>query len=437
MINDATDLSNETPDTFSSYIEAKNWFTKKFIYQNKVNHNFFKFFVPAVCKNQLKIVPFSAEPTFNCSLSDVETILGNKAINSNVLDFIFDCLKFYSTSNIRDDEMPKTIFVTTDVVNLIVPSKKTYFKLWEYFNEKHHKDTLDSEELSNYLKHWYSRHNKEMFTKILDKYTSMNLQMANMMFRINLSQGKHALLHVKIPEGANKPQDCTIVGIDYSDSHYQEIKYACVWFSKFIGLYMKEVNLNDFIPTDFDSADIEFCLKVPEDKYDFLEDVSMAYIEMFEPSQTTDKLNDLDLFNLLHCLAVETGRVDPKKFLPKNQEDLSLYLKNIRLVMLKLIANLFEDIHGEDYNKIIDHIQLIDGDKTNMNKVKMFKHIHFLCNNREYQVSLKEGLHANQYMNEYTLKQVIADYNRFKKEEAEELKKKSVKNPLTKKQKDS
>ena len=118
-------------------------------------------------------------------------------------------------ANISDDEMPENIFIPTEVTHKIIPSQKVYFKIWEYFNEKHHKDTLDKEELSSYLKHRYSRHNKDIFTKILDKYSALNIQMANLMFRMNLSNGKNVLIYVRIPEDANNAQDCKIFGIHF------------------------------------------------------------------------------------------------------------------------------------------------------------------------------------------------------------------------------
>ena len=96
-----------------------------------------------------------------------------------------------------------------------------------------------------------------MFLKsLLNKYCTMNQQVCSMMLRVKLFSGTNTLLHVNIPEDTTAPQSCKVNRIDYSGAHYLELKHAAVWLSKFISLYMKEVNGTPFNDQDFDGGNI-------------------------------------------------------------------------------------------------------------------------------------------------------------------------------------
>ena len=175
-------------------------------------------------------------------------------------------------------------------MSCIVPSQSNdYFKLWEYYCVKHYKDTLDDEELSSYIKHWYSKHKKHTLTNILDKYVHLrNQSVSNLVFSDVLKDGSSVLYHVKIPDDATLPQSCSVTVIDYSNSHYQETKFVSVWISKFMSLYIKEMNLIPFEDHDFDGKDIEYAIKVPEVRADYDSEISMTDIVMYKFRETVD-----------------------------------------------------------------------------------------------------------------------------------------------------
>ena len=146
---------------FTDFKTAKDYFFRSFLYINDENHNLFDFVDPIKSKSAKTSFFSNNDNVFKISFKDVKSLFDTRQVTPNVVNFVLDCLNFYSIHTTSEDTVPNFLFGNTRVMDCIVPHKKNYSRVWEYFSLiQDESERLSEESLCFLLKDWYIKHKK-------------------------------------------------------------------------------------------------------------------------------------------------------------------------------------------------------------------------------------------------------------------------------------
>ena len=430
-ISDAFTLDNQNDEFefFRNLDDAKLFFNRKLGYVRDSSLNIFQFITPTSIADQVND-PFVENSTFFLSLDDIASLYNNKKPTINVIDFVVDCLNFYSVYTHNTVQVPEFIFGFTDDLDFIMPTKNNYGLLFEYFHSQMRSPSTPKKQIDLTLKHWYAKHDKDHVTNILDKYTARGHMISNYVVMSSNCDGTYSLYHVVIPEYYKSIKDSEVTTLDLSNGHPIHVKKKAIWLSKFFGLYLKEMSEYDFTDKDFNGRDIFDSLLNVEDDSFIDEDSSIFRITKLDTDDDVEINKENDG---LYYLGVITAMIRGKDYFTVvgvNQNDRDLFANEFRLMLLQMIANMYEVMHDSTYRKVSKHLFLSEGDPFDEVIMSKWRMVHGLCDKSVYEVNLKKGRSANYYLQRKTDFQVDNDWKKnMKKKES------GPKNPLTEEQK--
>ena len=134
-IQNAYQIDIDEQTYFTDFELAKEYFYRTFLYINNDSVNLFKFHDPKKINDDNSDSDSSPESKgFKVTLKDVISLFDNNQLTSNVVDFVLECLNFYSINSSSEDTVPSFLFGNSKVMNKIVPHKQNYPRLWEHYN---------------------------------------------------------------------------------------------------------------------------------------------------------------------------------------------------------------------------------------------------------------------------------------------------------------
>ena len=428
FIKNAFQIETEEADKFRDEEHAKRYFFTKLNYLPDFSKNLFVFECPEQCP-KLKETPFEHENMFSVSFNDVCTLFGSKGISPGMVDFVIQCLNFYNCVGKGNDLVPSDILGPTSDLNRIIPSKENYNNLHQSFHSRKTKNSLTDEQLTITLKDWYVNHDKGVLTSILDKFKAMGKKLDHYVSILQLTTGAYTVYRTHI---GSSLKESKIATYDYTNEHATETQMNVVWLAKFFGLYVKESSNVNFEDADFEGLDLVENLFNHNALIDN-EDASMLEIDAKSLTKRVTKSNDTGIYCLAHCLAWSTKTIFGS-IIGETEKERKEYVKHFKLSVLKLIANIYEELHETNYQILSTHIMMKNGtvNKTDLAKWRM---IHDLFNKNVYRINVKKGNHANGIWKKNTYNQILKLHNKHFPSKAtlkqQEKKRKSDREPVS------
>ena len=241
-IDDVFCLNNSSePFTFfSSDDSAKSFFNKKLGYINNNKTNIFQFNAPSIIYNKVQDT-FTDTGTFFMTFKDIESLYKGNQPTEIVIDFVLDCLNYHCINSVKNTTVPNYIFgYSCDITN-VCPNKEIYSNLHNYFTLNNKKIFDTEEDLQSELKQWYSKHNKDFLTTILDKYQARQKFITNYVMIGGTDDDCNSLYNVIIPEDNQSIEECEANVINLSDTHpHSSSKNNAICLSKFFVFIIKK-----------------------------------------------------------------------------------------------------------------------------------------------------------------------------------------------------
>ena len=162
---------------------------------------------------------------------------------------------------------------------------------------------------------------------------------------------------------------------------------------------------------DFDGKDSREMIYEPETEID-------KFGSMFKVTSTIvdddiETVIDDSLFSLGICTSLVHGK-EYFSVIGVDEHERTEFVNDFCLIILQLIANVYESMHDETYNQFRGHL-LMDHDNPSdeavLNKWQM---VHQLCNKRAYKINFQKKFFANYYFDNKSMEEVTNDIQKYK-----------------------
>ena len=407
LFQDSFGIESTEPRLFTSRPQAKEYFLRRFTFARD-SDDLMQFEYPSGSEYLTEDV-FSDEPKFSFNFNDIKSLFDRNPISEDVIDMVMDAFNFYNMSSVNEDGLvPETIFGFCNDISSVVVSKKSYPYINSFYKNLSDKPTLRDFQL--YQRHWYAKNNKGFLTEILDKYHAQKKKISNYVFSQSFNDGIYVYFKVSFNTNSNLPKDQKVSSIDFYGNHESKNKHIRVWFAKFFGLYLKEMNNEIFTREDFNGQDISAAMYQQDElKIDTI-DKSIISNESVKTNQLLTSRHNSGILVMGACLADIKG-VDKNEFLGTTKREQSEFCYNFRLQILSFMAGLYKIIYGTHYDKLEDHLMMKNVDWTDEHYLDKWYMIHRLIDGNQLQINLKQGINANTIMQSMKTKVVKAKYN--------------------------
>ena len=400
---------------FNRSVEAFDWFNRTLGYCNwNKNANLMKF------QHPIKPVGLRTDnqyTEFKITYNDFMSLVKKDPLTPGAIDFCLQCLNFYMYHSTSQRNSPKVLFGTTSDHKSLIPSEDDYPAIYEFLEEAPKDETtIAKKNCIEEMKDWVTDHDKEFVTTFLDYFLYHRKFIPEYMTILPVGNSHYVGVRVHLYPNARRPDGHTVMFCDlHQNSEITGLKYG-TWFSKYFSLFHYQ-NRNTLMRNDINCKDIKDSMSTTNT---LTEDTHFIPVDEQKVKGDWPLTDNSGIYHLMQCVERITGRtvLETNKMMNDKAFEKSRVTK-FRLATASMVKQIYEELHGEQYMEMEEHIKLPalieendDGNGKERkivlysdNDIDKWEKIHWLFMKGHF-TAIPGKHHANHVFEKYTYEQI-------------------------------